>query len=400
MLRITSPWKLVGALSLFAGAIAAPAAGAQPLVASQAAANSAQLASQNDIRLAALGYRLALSNSGRCAHPAALIGVMLHDPASYDEAERASVERRYALGRGFGILNVVPGSAADRAGLRTGDVLVRLAGSDLSGFGEALSARRGSYRRVEAFLAQLRSTLSAGSATITYRRDGEERVTTISADHGCGGEVVVMPERDLNAWSDGHYVAVTTRMMEFANSDDELAFVVAHEMAHNILGHSDEATNTMFPAGHRQSEKDQEFAADALGVAIMASAGYDVQAANHFLARTRRARWMDLAISHPGIGRRMQGVTEAIAALELPRAGSGTAVLASAAAPSPTLHIPAAEVRTIALALPIQGSMQAFAPFALPQTDSAALRPVAFNAAPTFGGRSFGSLTTSVRFAN
>jgi hypothetical protein len=297
-------------------------------------------------------------------------------------------------------LNVVPGSAADRAGLRTGDVLVRLAGSDLSRFGDELSARRGSYRRVEAFLAQLRGTLSAGSADITFRRDGEERVATISADHGCGGEVVVMPEHDLNAWSDGHYVAVTTRMMEFANTDDELAFVVAHEMAHNILGHSDEVTNTMFPAGHRQSEKDQEFAADALGVAIMASAGYNVQAANQFLARTRRTRWMDLAISHPGIGRRMRGVTEAIAALEQPRAGSEMAVLAGAPATSPALHIPAAEIRTFALTVPSLPGSPVYATLTLPQTGFAAFGLVALNAAPAFGGSVWGSLSPSVRFAN
>ena len=41
------------------------------------------------------------------------------------------------------------------------------------------------------------------------------------------------------AFADGTKVFLTRGMMRFAQSDEELALVVAHETAHNIMGHID-----------------------------------------------------------------------------------------------------------------------------------------------------------------
>src|SRR5436305_208940 len=172
MLRVRSLSKIAGAFLILSNALSTPVAAASEVGGTPGEA-SRPLASPPDVRLAAVGYRLSRSNSQRCVQPQALTGLMLHDRSSYDQGERDSIAQRYALGGGFGILNVVPGSAAERAGLRAGDVLIRLADSDLSTFATELVGRRGSYARVAAFFDRLRSKLSAGSTVIIYRRGGE-----------------------------------------------------------------------------------------------------------------------------------------------------------------------------------------------------------------------------------
>src|SRR3954470_14028957 len=101
MLRARSSSRTFGALVLWAGVVSAPVAGAQGIALIPSAAGNATLAPPTDARLAALGYRLALANSGLCARPRVLTGLMFHDRSSYDEGERDSVAQRYGLGEGF-----------------------------------------------------------------------------------------------------------------------------------------------------------------------------------------------------------------------------------------------------------------------------------------------------------
>ena len=44
-------------------------------------------------------------------------------------------------------------------------------------------------------------------------------------------------EPPINAFADGTRIYVTRAMLHFAQSDDELALVLAHEYAHNMMGH-------------------------------------------------------------------------------------------------------------------------------------------------------------------
>lgn len=44
-------------------------------------------------------------------------------------------------------------------------------------------------------------------------------------------------DKSLNAAADGQNIHITTGMMAFADNDDAIASVLAHEYAHNVLGH-------------------------------------------------------------------------------------------------------------------------------------------------------------------
>lgn len=65
---------------------------------------------------------------------------------------------------------------------------------------------------------------------------------------------------DLNAYADGKNVVMFTGMLRFMQSDEEVATVLSHELAHNLMGHP-EATQGNAAAGA------------LLGVAIDALAG-------------------------------------------------------------------------------------------------------------------------------
>lgn len=58
-------------------------------------------------------------------------------------------------------------------------------------------------------------------------------------DLGCSYSLELRGERGVNAYADGQKVVITGPLMEFARSDTHLAFVLAHELAHNIMEHSD-----------------------------------------------------------------------------------------------------------------------------------------------------------------
>lgn len=122
----------------------------------------------------------------------------------------------------------------------------------------------------------------------------------------------------------GGYVYVTRQMLAFANSEAELAAVLAHEIAHVMSRHARERQvkqdelrgaplTENIEAMHRFT-RDQEFEADAISIRMLADAGYDPMAQAHFLATAGEQQ--DLALrsgtprsrdpaSHPAIDARV-----------------------------------------------------------------------------------------------
>ena len=54
----------------------------------------------------------------------------------------------------------------------------------------------------------------------------------------CQFSVELIESDWINGIADGRHVGVTTGTMRSVGSDDELAWMVAHEIAHNVLNHS------------------------------------------------------------------------------------------------------------------------------------------------------------------
>ena len=100
---------------------------------------------------------------------------------------------------------------------------------------------------------------------------------TEAADAPCPYPVELSDRDIVYASTNGRRIRITQGMLGFASNDSELAFVLSHELAHDLLGHS-----AAFYDGSRQR---MEFEADYVGIYITARAGYDVDVASRFILR-------------------------------------------------------------------------------------------------------------------
>lgn len=89
-------------------------------------------------------------------------------------------------------------------------------------------------------------------------------------DSGVKFPALVVDESDeINAYTDGKTVTITTAMLEFLQTDDEMAIILGHEIGHVMLGH---LLNWDIPV---ISPTINESNADRYGVYLALRAGYD-----------------------------------------------------------------------------------------------------------------------------
>jgi hypothetical protein len=280
------------------------------------------------LQLESVAYAIGTANADRCDHPQEATGLVLHDLASYDSDERPAVAQRFALGMGFGVLGVVAGSRADQAGLRAGDEIVGAEALNLRTFGRDAIADHGDHTRVTEFTDLLDRHLHAGGMRLTVRNGSTLRQLTLTGAPACGGHVTYVPHGSLNAWSDGENVAVTDAMMHFTRNDNELAFVVAHEFAHNLLHHAEETGRppkwmAMFGIGTIGIKRD-EVAADTFAVDLLDRTRFDARGAEPMIRRTWAMILLDMGLTHPGAARRVSIIETRLAQLAAQRR-AGTA---------------------------------------------------------------------------
>lgn len=248
------------------------------------------------LRVAAIGYHLAVANRADCPSRTMLTGLLLHDRAAYDERTRQSLT---GLGNGFGILGVVTGSPAELAGLTTGDEIIALEGVALAQWRTDLESRRASYARIEAFTAQLVATLSHGPAHLRILRDGQEQNVVLAPQAGCAVAFALLPGRSPDAWTDGRYIAVTEGLVADVE-DDALAFAMAHELAHVALGHAQEAERPLAVLGIGAGRvRKEETEADLLGLRFAYTAGYGLEGSAMLFEALAKHASGSIGFTHP-----------------------------------------------------------------------------------------------------
>lgn len=281
-----------------------------------------------DYRVASVGYRLASRGLAFCQHRALSSGLLLHQLAQYPLESRAEADRQYGLASAPGVLLVIEDSPAARAGLRAGDLVLKVNGKSFPSPSIAAAETNEKARRklVEASEALLEDQLQAGQVTLTISRGGNRSEVRLVPERVCYGRARLARSKQANAFADGNYAVITTKLLDFVRSDDELAVVVAHEMAHNILGHPAELERKGVPTGiarnfgknaSRVLRTEEE--ADRLGIKLMWAAGYDVSAALPFWRRLY-AKYDPIPTpklfrTHPTLGGRERIIEETVAEL-------------------------------------------------------------------------------------
>lgn len=239
-----------------------------------------------DRRVGPIYDRLARANVHLCPDTAPSAGWTLHAAAQYSPALRKFAEVRYGL-RGDlpGVLDVSPGSPAAQAGLASGDLILALDGTQLLDGGVPTAAR---YQGLARNLTRLEGGLSSGRARLTIQRGLQTFEAEIEPRLSCSYPIQVDPANTLYAKADGQRVYISTAMAAQAASDDELAMILAHELAHNILQHHrNSAVLKLLPWRSGAAERE----ADRLGLYLVARAGFRSENAIEFWRHYGEANW-------------------------------------------------------------------------------------------------------------
>ncbi len=178
-------------------------------------------------RINDIGYRLiaAVPREDVKEKPAPFLGLISIPINRY-------VQKLYGIGyeQRAAIAVVVAGSPAEKAGLKPGDVLLAVNGRDA--------------RNARSLSGFVRESKTGDTVNITVARKtagaaGEERLTipVTVGSMPVRVEITMVDEQSVNAAASTGSIYVTYGLMNFARTDDEIAAVLAHELAHIVRGH-------------------------------------------------------------------------------------------------------------------------------------------------------------------
>lgn len=242
-----------------------------------------------DQRVARIAWSLAVANADLCPANRLRVGWTLHSASQYGPALRSLAERRFGfVGDLPGVLAAPAGSGAALAGLDTGDVILSV-NDRLLDPGGPVSRR--SYDGLQANISQLDQAAQQGPLQLKVRRGGRDRDVVVNPLMACAYVTQIEVRDDLRSLSDGRTVFISDKLVDLTADDDQLAFILAHELAHAVLEHrtvSDvsgqrgalNALITLDRNGGSRSETD----ADIMGLYLLARAGFDPDRAVQFLS--------------------------------------------------------------------------------------------------------------------
>lgn len=247
-----------------------------------------------DQRVARVAQRLSEANVDLCPAVRQSAGWALHSANQYSNELRPLVQARFGLeGDLPGVLSAPAASAAADAGLREGDLILAANGTALNaGPARATPAFEG----LAANVAVLDRALANGTTQLNVRRGSGSLTVTVEPHRACGYEVQLNPSDELNARADGRRLFISTALAGFTQSDDELALILGHELAHHVLRHR--SWSDVGGAGRETNDAttvngtgDKETQADRVGLFLAARAGYETRVAPAFWRRFGAANW-------------------------------------------------------------------------------------------------------------
>ena len=262
---------------------------------------------QQDTAVATIGYRLATANVDLCVEHMVESGMLIETLAQYGADYRAAAADVLKLTDRPTVALVVPGSPADRAGIRPGDALI---GADGVAFTRTPpESAAGKFAAVDVAMTALDAALADGKAVLTVERGGRTLAIALVGTPACKARFQLIPGDNPDATANGTWVQLSTSMAAFATTPDDLAAILGHELAHNALGHR---------LSRAKIQREQELQADRLMPYLMARAGFDPKSAVILWQRFKRRRLGGLIPSstHPGWGERVRVVAAEVVLID------------------------------------------------------------------------------------
>lgn len=133
---------------------------------------------------------------------------------------------------------VYANTPAEDGGMEVGDVLISVNDYALP----AIVATKQQAKTVARNLERHFNPNSPAPVRFRVARNGREASYSIVPELLCGYNTVLTNDDALNAYTDGKTIYVTQGMVRFAENDQELQTVIAHELAHITEGHVEKKT--------------------------------------------------------------------------------------------------------------------------------------------------------------
>ncbi len=284
-------------------------------------------------RLDSVAAPLLVNNVDLCPNLSRnLIGITAKTKYSYSAQFAEIAQKNLHLNEQLKVVSTLANGGAARAGIRPGDILIAA---------EDTIMPRGPNAENEAatILAAL-VTNTRSSIKLTVMRNDTNLLFNVPLTRACGIRVLLGNTDLVNSYADGRRLMVTRGMMNFVSSNEELAYVIAKEMAHNILTHPTKLRTTETMAGIMDKlnqvsfnsnvltntdsmtvmPKEFDMQADRLSLYLLVRAGYKIDQAMHFwqrLAKQYPAILLDSHTAiHPAITHRLLAIEKAIAEIQ------------------------------------------------------------------------------------
>lgn len=228
-----------------------------------------------DQRLQDIGWKLTTANADYCANTIPSIGLQLQDMASYGEPDIARAA--LSLGGDFAVQTAAKGSPAALSGqFPINREVSRIGVLDPNAWPVG---QRMDWERLEWVHDYLDVELGRASAIQVTFPVGEP--VTLKAVPACRTRFALESGSD-RAVASGEIVLLGTEFRGFDYDEPLLAAAVAHELAHNLLGHR----QWLEARGEKNRDiRRAEREADRLMPWLLVNAGYDPSAALRFIER-------------------------------------------------------------------------------------------------------------------
>ncbi len=242
-------WKSVTALALCAVAVACATPDTQlPDVDATEQSNAAEqqrrfvLTSRLDAqkRVRNVAYRVLRANADLCKENVGPeFGLYILQGDGVETEYQATARALWNLGPRPRVMHVVPNSPAARAGIQAGDIVTAVNGTAL-GDGSAAA---------QSYATALVSIREGQTVRFAIERAGMPRQVSMVPSKSCSHGVLLSHDSAANAFTDGKQIVVNEGILRIAQSDEELALVIGHELAHITKGHIDKQKQNAIIAG-------------------------------------------------------------------------------------------------------------------------------------------------------
>ncbi|MBI2585314.1 MAG: M48 family metalloprotease [Rhodospirillales bacterium] len=311
----------------------------------------------NSRRVHAITYPLLMAGADLCGEQTARgMGLFIANKHGFKKDYHAAAAK-VGLGDRLAVAGVAPGSAGERAGAREGDVLLSINGWPVpegKDAGDKLKEKLAEIGKAEA------------DPVLTVRRGGKMVTLKLETDVVCGYGYTATENPIVNASADGKDLRIEAGMLRFLSDDDELAAIIGHEIAHNVMDHIPKSqanqafgsvvdilfagfgVNTQGAFGRLGGAAfSQEFEAEAdyVGLYIVARASRKIDGAPYVWRRMALDNPADIksnhAATHPATPHRFLALEKTVAEIKAKRAAGKSLVpekqdpASSPAAPAP-----------------------------------------------------------------